>query len=92
VPFGVVDAFLPVLADRLQQPVAGLEAVILGDDQRPGHQPLRQLEDGRRIDAAAGTDGLGGFECPATAEHGHPIEQPLFGLAQQVVGPVDHRP
>ena len=41
---GLVEAFLAVLADRLQQPVAGLGSVVLGDHQRPRHQAGQQLE------------------------------------------------
>jgi hypothetical protein len=41
---GLVEAFLAVLADRFQQPVAGLEAVFGGHHQRPRHQAGKQLE------------------------------------------------
>jgi hypothetical protein len=58
---GLVEAFLAVLADCLQQPVAGLGSVFFGYYQRPRHQAGQQLEHRIWVDTVPAADRLGGI-------------------------------
>ncbi len=58
---GLVEAFLAVLADRLQQPVAALRSVLLGHHQRTGHQARQRLEHRVGIDSLPTADRLDGL-------------------------------
>ena len=89
---GLVEAFLAVLADRFQQPVAGLGSVFFGHYQRPRHQAGQQLEHRIWVDTLPAADRLGGLQGAAAGEHCQPGQQPLFGLGEQLVGPVDGGP
>ena len=89
---GLGEAFLAVLADRLQQPVAGVGPGVVGNDQRPGDQVREQLEDVVALDRITRAHRLDRVERAATGEHRQAVQEPLLGFAQQVVGPVDRGP
>ena len=94
-PLGLADlieAFLAVLADRLQQPVAGLRPVFLGHHQRPCHQGRQQLEYRAGIDPVRTADRLDRRQAGTAREHRQPGQQLLFGFGEQLKGPVDSGP
>ena len=76
---GPLKALLPVLADRLQQPVTGLGPSVFGHHQRPRHQARQQVEHRAGIDAVPAADRLGRLQGGAADEHRQPREQDLFG-------------
>ena len=85
---GVDEALFAVLANRFQQPVPRLGAVV-GDDERTRHQAREQLEHLVAVDRITRAHRFGGLERAPSREHRQAAQQPLLGLAQQVVGPVD---
>jgi hypothetical protein len=85
-------AFLAVLADRLQQPVAALGPGFPGHHQRTRHQARQQFEHRAGIDALPAADRLGGLQGAAAREHRQPAQQSLLGLGEQLEGPVDRGP
>jgi hypothetical protein len=60
------EAFLAVLADRLQKPVPRLEASVVGDHQRLRHQPVGQLPHRRHADRPARAHRFGGLQETVT--------------------------
>ena len=81
-PFGLtgsLEVFLAVLANGLQQPVAGLRASFLGHYQRSRYQARQQLEHRIRVDALPAADRLGRFQGGAAGEDRQPGQQGLFG-------------
>src|SRR5689334_1779712 len=89
---GLVEAFLAVLADRLQQPVSALWAGLLGHHQRTCHQARQQLEYRAGIDILTTAYRLSGLQGAAAREHSQSAQQPLLGLGEQLKGPVDRGP
>ena len=79
-----------VLADHLQQPVAGDTVALVALHQRLRDQRREQLERlelvGADSRAAIATDGV---EVEAADAHRQPVEQRAFVVGEQVVGPVD---
>jgi hypothetical protein len=69
---GLLEVFLAVLADRLQQPVAGPGPVLLRHHQRPRHQARQQPEHPVRVDALPAADRLGRVQRGAPGEHRQP--------------------
>ncbi len=78
----------PVGAQRLQQPVAG--GGVHGHDrhQRLVDEPQEQVGRAGGAGLLRG-DGLHGVQGEGTGEHRQPLEQLPFGLAEQVVAPLD---
>jgi hypothetical protein len=73
------------LADRLQHRKPNPPRGPVGDQQRLAHQRVEQIEGGEII---IGTHyGTGALEIESPGEHRTPIEQWLFRLVEQVVGP-----
>ena len=68
----LVEAFLAVVADRFQQPVAGLRPVFLGHHQRPCHQGRQQLEHRVPVDALSLADRFGRPQGRTAGEHRQP--------------------
>src|SRR6185437_4045153 len=89
---GLVEAFLAVLADRLQQPVAALWAGLLGHYQRTRHQARQQLEYRAGIDTLTSAHRLDGLQGAAAREHSQSAQQSLLRLGEQLEGPVDRGP
>jgi hypothetical protein len=63
----------------------------MSDPEDPAHA-LSQVEHRIWVDTVPAADDLGGLEGAAAGEHCQPGEQPLFGLGEQLVGPVDGGP
>ena len=69
-----------------------VETAAFGDDQRPVHQVGQQPEHRTALDRPTGTDRLRRLAGATSGEHRQPGQQPLLGLVEQVVGPVDGGP
>ena len=69
------QAFLAVLAERLQQPVAGAGTVTVGDDHRLVDQGGQQIADVERVDRVVGADRLGAVEVEPAGEDRQAVEQ-----------------
>jgi hypothetical protein len=89
---GLTKAFLTILADGLEEAIAGLGPVFLGDHQGPGDQARKALEDQVWIDPVATTDRFGGVEGAAAGEHRQPAQEPPLRVVQQLIRPVDRGP
>ena len=85
---GVDETLFAVLANRFQQPVARLGAVV-GDHEGTRHQAREQLEHLVAVDRITRAHRFGGLQRATSREHRQAAQQPLLGRAQQVVGPVD---
>ena len=79
------EAFLAVLANGLEEPVAGVETAALGDHQRSSHEIGQQPQHCPGIDRSTGTDRFGRFARAPSSEHGQTTQEPLLGLVEQVV-------
>ena len=73
-----VEALLAVLADRLEQPVAGVLPVVVGHDQRSRHEPGQEVEHVVHVDDASRAHDLGGFEGEAAGEDRQACQQHLL--------------
>src|SRR5579862_6278034 len=78
-----------VLPDGFQEPVPRLARDLAVEDQAFVNQRSEHVEDLPLLDTIAGANGFRAIEPPASLEHGEPLEQLLFAVAQQVVRPVD---
>ena len=84
-----VEVILRVLADRLEEPVAGLGRLRVGHDERSCDERGEELEHVVRLDDVARPDGFGRLEAEAAREHAEPLQQQLLARVEQVVRPVD---
>jgi hypothetical protein len=80
-----------ILADRLQEPVAGLAVALLGDDQRLVHQAPQAAQQVAAGEGAAVGDRPRRLQAEAAGEHGEPPQDDPVTLGQQVVAPLDRR-
>ncbi len=79
------ELFLGELADRLQHRKPGPPRRPVGDQQRLAHQGIEQIQGGEVI---IGThDGAGTLQVESPGEHRTPLQQRLFRVVEQVVGP-----
>ena len=79
------ELFLGELADRLQHRKPGPPRRPVSDQQRLAHQGVQQIQGGEVI---IGThDGASTVQVESTGEHRTPIQQRLFRLVEQLVGP-----
>ena len=79
------ELFLGELADRLQHRKPGPPRRPVGDQQRLADQRVEQIQGGEVI---IGThDGAGAFEVESAGEHRTSLQQHLFRVIEQVVGP-----
>src|SRR6185312_13986607 len=89
VRFPRLDQPLPaVLAQRLQQPVAGAAAGAIDLDERLLDERAEQVQGRNLVDPPA-ADLLGGGERETTREHGKSSKEQALRFGQQVVAPVD---
>ena len=89
---GVDQLLLGVLADALEQAVAGGAVLLLDDHEAAGHEMVQEVEDVEGIDAVAGRHRLCRLERPPAAEDGQPPQKHALVLGQQLVAPVDGGP
>ncbi len=81
------ELFLGELADRLQHRKPGPPRRPVSDQQRLAYQGIEQIQGGEVI---IGThDCAGTFEVESPGEHRTSIQQRLFRVVEQVVGPRD---
>ena len=88
-----VQFFAPELPDGLEHPVAqGALVLRLGQHERLVHQRREEVQHHPRLHRLPGPDRLGRLQIPAADENRQPAEQRPFGLAQEVVAPLEGRP
>ncbi len=88
---GLIQLVPGELADRLQQPIAGVIAADVGGHQRLVDQSRDQFEHLQLVETLPGAHPLRRLEIEAALEHRQPLEQLPFPIVQQPVGPVDGR-
>ena len=86
---GGVELFGGVLADHLQQPVAGGAVAFVALHERLRHQRREKLDRVELVGADPGRDRDRAVEVEATHAHREPIEQRPLVAGKEVVGPVD---
>ena len=86
---GIDEAFLGVLADRLQHVVAGLGTGAVDDDERLVDQARQHVEHIVRGSVLARDDELRGFEGAAAGEDREAREDEPLHRGEEVVRPVD---
>ena len=86
---GFHEALFAVLADRLQQSVARAFPCVVGNHEVMGNQTRQQLEDVVGLDRLARAHHFGSFQGAPSRKHRKPVEEPLLGRGEKVVGPVD---
>ena len=82
------ELFLGELADRLQHRKPGPPRRPVGDQQRLAHQGVEHIQCGQVV--AAATDCARSGEVEPSGEYRTPCQQRLFGVVEQVMGPL-HR-
>ena len=86
------ESLVGVLADGLQQPVAGPPVPLVDLNQGRVHQSGEQAEHFLRRNSAARADLLRGLQAPAADEHRQPSKDDLLGWREQPVAPVERGP
>ena len=88
----LVEAFLAVLTQCLEQRVAGVGTSPVGDDHGLVDQSSQQVGHGLMVDALIRAHRADGSDVAATREHRQPVEQQPLVLGEQLVGPLHRRP
>ena len=89
---GVVELGQPlprVLAQRVEESVAGTGGGVVGDDHRLRHQAGEMAEHVVRFDACSAGDRVGRVEGESAGEHRQAAEHQPLHRVQQVIRPVD---
>ena len=89
---GLVQAFLPVLAQGLRQPVPGHARAMLGDQDGLAGQRGQQLQHVAGGQPVIGADALGRVQLEPAGEHRQPRPQQPLGRAAQLIAPLDRGP
>jgi len=71
---GSAQLFARVAPRRLEQPVAVSRCARFGDDERPGDEMRKAIDDGEFVDCLVGRDGRSGSEREPPGEHAEAIE------------------
>src|SRR5206468_2815242 len=88
---GCAELLHGVLADGLEEAVAGAVTALLADDERFVDQLSQQVEDLERLAGRRPADRLGGLQRPAAGEDRQAAEQRPLPFGEQVVTPIDER-
>ena len=89
---GLGQAFLAVLAEGLQQPVAGAGTVTVGVDHRLVDKGGQQVADVGRVDRVVGADRLGAVQVEPAGEDRQAVEEGPLLPGEELMGPLDRRP
>ncbi|HZQ57169.1 MAG TPA: hypothetical protein VFA84_04000 [Acidimicrobiales bacterium] len=85
----VLEALPRVVADGLEEAVAGTRGPGIGDDQRLLDEPDDKIDDVERVEVLIGHDRLCRREPEAAVEDGEAPQHGSFRFVEQLVGPVD---